>query len=1093
MPTFAVWSIQTGGFIMGSKSARSALALCIGLGCATGMLARAARAQTSASWLNAASGDWIDPLNWSINPNFPNNGQPNLTDEYDAVISPIGGNYTVSLPAVDSITIHSLSITSPNATLFQQGATLSVVNGATIASGIYSLDQGTFAGGALRINSDMEWLSGGMLAGGTTTVAAGGVLNCTTTLFSSSPFRSLSRTLDNFGTVNLRAGSLTLSSGTLINEIGGVVNIDLLGQVGQTGIFSSGSALVSNLGQINLNGGSFSAPLVNSGTFTVNNAGSFTLFSATHNANSVLAGTGSIFIGGVQTLAGGVVTFAGGNINFGSFTNITGPGDLKLTGQMAWNNGSISGTGVMTVAPGATLTLGADGFTNTRTLLRRLNNSGVINIGSGGLNVVATSAALNNLAGGVINIAPGGSLTVTGVGSTIYSNQGTINLNTGSTNYILPAISNSGTIVANGGSIFFGTGTHLTGSTIAGPGTVYFGSNIGGTASHTFLGTSTLAGGNMILTGGSFSGSGDIILSGTLNWGGGSITTPFGAGTISASLTITPSGMLNLNPSSSFTTMSLARQTFNNGIVNLNSGSLSLSPGGTFTNQTGGVINIGPRTSIIGFSSTFLMNNLGTMHIMAGNSPAEGGGSFVINGGLFNAGTIFADSGSVVFSNAGGTTHLAGSTLAGVGSIDLGGGTHLLLGTATLAGKNMFMGSGSATNGPTFVGPGSVNLTGNLSWSAGSFGLTTLVPGVGSVNIASTGVLNIDTQRSFRSMARQADNFGVVNFNAGTVQLNNIVLNNHTGGVININTSPNFVGFGTGSLFNGGTVNLANGSIAIAVPFTNLGVLNVGAGASASVAAPFINGGTVNGLINTGIQSVTLKDGAAGGAFEGSSIVTVVADASANVQRIRETRLQIETGATLQLRPSGGPEGTSSVRQLHFNAPSSKLDLTDNHFVLDYSDGSISPVDSTRNSLRFGQIFSSLADTSHRIGYADNATSLHLTSFGGVNVDESSLLMQLTFAGDSNLDGSVDVTDLGALATHWQGNGNWTDGDFNYDGLIDVSDLGMLATNWQAGTGSFEQAMQAVGLGGVSVPEPTAVFAAAGVGLLGLRRRRPTW
>ncbi len=53
-------------------------------------------------------------------------------------------------------------------------------------------------------------------------------------------------------------------------------------------------------------------------------------------------------------------------------------------------------------------------------------------------------------------------------------------------------------------------------------------------------------------------------------------------------------------------------------------------------------------------------------------------------------------------------------------------------------------------------------------------------------------------------------------------------------------------------------------------------------------------------------------------------------------------------------------------------------------------------------------------------------------------------------AGDANHDRTVDITDLGILATNWQGNGKtFSEGDFNYDGIVDISDLGILATSWQ--------------------------------------------
>jgi hypothetical protein len=53
-------------------------------------------------------------------------------------------------------------------------------------------------------------------------------------------------------------------------------------------------------------------------------------------------------------------------------------------------------------------------------------------------------------------------------------------------------------------------------------------------------------------------------------------------------------------------------------------------------------------------------------------------------------------------------------------------------------------------------------------------------------------------------------------------------------------------------------------------------------------------------------------------------------------------------------------------------------------------------------------------------------------------------------AGDANSDRVVDVSDLGILATNWQGSAKtFSQGDFNYDGAVDVTDLGYLATNWQ--------------------------------------------
>ncbi len=52
--------------------------------------------------------------------------------------------------------------------------------------------------------------------------------------------------------------------------------------------------------------------------------------------------------------------------------------------------------------------------------------------------------------------------------------------------------------------------------------------------------------------------------------------------------------------------------------------------------------------------------------------------------------------------------------------------------------------------------------------------------------------------------------------------------------------------------------------------------------------------------------------------------------------------------------------------------------------------------------------------------------------------------------GDANENGSVDVSDLGILATNYGtiGGAVWAEGDFTGDGNVDVSDLGILATNY---------------------------------------------
>jgi hypothetical protein len=96
------------------------------------------------------------------------------------------------------------------------------------------------------------------------------------------------------------------------------------------------------------------------------------------------------------------------------------------------------------------------------------------------------------------------------------------------------------------------------------------------------------------------------------------------------------------------------------------------------------------------------------------------------------------------------------------------------------------------------------------------------------------------------------------------------------------------------------------------------------------------------------------------------------------------------------------------------------------------------------------------ASTETSIGFASNA-SLNLTEFKGVTgLDGNDVLVKYTYAGDANLDGKVDIGDLGLLAGAWQQTSGkiWFDGDFTYDGKVDIGDLGLVAGNWQKGVGN---------------------------------------
>jgi hypothetical protein len=166
------------------------------------------------------------------------------------------------------------------------------------------------------------------------------------------------------------------------------------------------------------------------------------------------------------------------------------------------------------------------------------------------------------------------------------------------------------------------------------------------------------------------------------------------------------------------------------------------------------------------------------------------------------------------------------------------------------------------------------------------------------------------------------------------------------------------------------------------------------------------------------------------------------------------TKLSLATAQDLTLK----------LNSLNITSPGT-LDLSDNALIYDYTGAS--PIGTIGGWIASGYAggawngngisSSTAATTANRgLGYAE-ATDLLGTfpaTFAGQNIDNTSVLVRYTLAGDATLDQKVDVSDLGRLSTYWnQSSRRWSQGDFNYDGRADVADLGLLSTNWQKSVG----------------------------------------
>jgi autotransporter-associated beta strand protein len=252
-------------------------------------------------------------------------------------------------------------------------------------------------------------------------------------------------------------------------------------------------------------------------------------------------------------------------------------------------------------------------------------------------------------------------------------------------------------------------------------------------------------------------------------------------------------------------------------------------------------------------------------------------------------------------------------------------------------------------------------------------------------------------------------------------------------------------------------------------------VLTTGGDNTSTSFAGVISGGGAISKVGAGTFTLTGSNTYTGG--------TAVSAGALVANNLSNGTISVTGGlAQLTSKPAANSvAGTTVIPALSITGGS--FDITNNALVITSANTSAATL---RGYLHAGSLTSSTTAGGFAIGYADNAT-LGRTTFGGVGVDASMLLVAFVYKGDANLDGKVNALDFNAVATNFgvSSNSFWTQGDFTYDGLVNTSDFTALAANFNK-----VEAAPAPALGSL-VPEPASLGLTCVAALwMGSRRRR---
>ncbi|HUO09359.1 MAG TPA: PEP-CTERM sorting domain-containing protein [Phycisphaerae bacterium] len=845
---------------------------------------------------------------------------------------------------------------------------------------------------------------------------------------------------------------------------GSAVNLNITGSLGDHS--ANGNVQTFNLpvaaGSMAYSGTGNSIMVFNSGA-TVSGG----LASTTNGVADTLAiGTGAAVTFGASSTIGGAST-----ANVTTSLNVTG-GALSFTSSLSLGSSNNTGSGTATNtsmdlsglanfslnAATGSLNLGTGNRTNATLTLANTNNT--INAVTVNVGNFANSAGLNNDA---LHLG-GGSNTIQTANMTIGRGvSGTLDF-AGPGGQVSILGINGGAALAN---VTVGVGE--ANSTSA---SLTSALNLAGHAANLNLNTLVIAQNDLT----NFNG----VNNATVNFDAGT----FNVQTVLMSKVSNPHGKANAN-------------------LTIGGGTLNVTSAFDIIDNTYDTTN--PQTSVLNLNGG-LANFTSSIDVVIAGSNASGTANSTIN---FNGGTLNMNQHAI-----GASGNSAAGYRANVDNINMPGSGH----TFTL----MNLGKISATTGGTTVadgingagltmdGAGTLILEGTNNGTYG-YGQTTVTSGVLQVGSgANTGTLGTGTATVIGGTLRfnRSDTVSVSNVIAGgangTVEqagVGTLILtvgNTYSGsttvsaGELDIASSGS-IASGNVLVSSGATFAvLAGGNITSTPDLTNNGTVNFN-NSACTIAS--LNGAAAGAVVNLNTTNLTVSGGGSyagaindGGTNAAMTISTALFVGSFNIGTVNaNANLQIHgTSKTAALKLTGGT-----------GAWSSGLDLTTSRFILESSVANkSSDLSRIRDQVAFGKnhtsgIFtSSTLAANFAIAVVDNAV-VNKTSFGGVAVDSSSILVGAELLGDANIDGHVDLADLSTVLNNF-GTATlaWTSGNFDGAPTIDLTDLSGVLNNFGlSNPKASDQPILASASAAISTPEP-ASLAVPGLGAVAMLSRR---